>query len=121
MSQYLLSVHTTQGVAHRVPKSPEEMEKFMGTVMALEAEMKANGTFVLTGRLTEPDASKVVRRNEDELVTTDGPYSEAKEHIGGFYIINAADLDEALSWAEKVVDAIRAPIEVRAFVDMPSR
>ncbi len=122
MSQYLLSVHGTRGGdedTHAEPMDPETMKVFMERVMALEAEMKETGTFVFTGRLHDADASTVVRPGEEGHLVTDGPFVEAKEHIAGFYIINAEDLDAALGWADKVVDAIHAPIEVRPFFDMP--
>lgn len=117
MSQYLLSVHSVEG-APSEPPTPEEMQRFMERVNALEAEMKESGTFVFGGALHGPDAATVVHRNESELVMTDGPFVESKEHIGGFYVINAEDLDEALVWAGKVVDTIHAPIEVRPFRDV---
>lgn len=116
MSQYLLSVHTGEGQGHG-PTTPEEMEAFMERIDALEAEMRVSGAFVFTGGLHGPDAATVVRRSEGELVMTDGPFVESKEHIGGFYVIDADDLDAALGWAGKVVDAINAPIEVRPFHD----
>jgi hypothetical protein len=116
MSQYLLSMHTVEGEGHG-PTTPEEMKAFMERINALEAEMRASGAFVFTGGLHGPDAATVVRRSEGELVMTDGPFVESKEHIGGFYVIDAEDLDAALGWAGKVVDAINAPIEVRPFHD----
>jgi hypothetical protein len=116
MSQYLLSMHTVEGEGHG-PTTPEEMKAFMERINALEAEMRASGAFVFTGGLHGPDAATVVRRSEGELVMTDGPFVESKEHIGGFYVIDADDLDAALGWAGKVVDAINAPIEVRPFHD----
>ncbi len=116
MSQYLLSVYTVEGEGHG-PTTPEEMEDFMVRINALEAEMRTSGAFVFTGGLHGPDAATVVRRSDGELVMTDGPFVESKEHIGGFYVINADDLDAALAWAGKVVDAINAPIEVRPFFD----
>ncbi len=116
MSQYLLSMHVVEGEA-RQPMPPEKMQEFMERVNALEAEMRAGGAFVFTGGLHGPDAATVVRRSDGDLVMTDGPYVESKEHIGGFYVINADDLDEALTWAGKVVDAIGHPIEVRPFHD----
>jgi len=120
MSQYMLSVHTEAGgESHERSMTPEEMQTFMERVVALEAEMKASGTFVFTGRLHGADAATVVRPSDGGLVMTDGPFVESKEHIGGFYIINADDLDAALAWAGKVVDAINAPIEVRPFFEMP--
>jgi len=91
------------------------MGAFMERVAALEAEMEASGTFVFGGALHGPDAATVVGVGDGDLVMTDGPFVEAKEHIAGFYIINADDLDAALAWAGKVVDAINHPIEVRPF------
>ena len=120
MSQYMLSVHAeASGEAHEQSMTPEEMQTFMERVVALEAEMKASGTFVFTGRLHDADAATVVRPSDGGLVKTDGPFVESKEHIAGFYIINADDLDAALAWAGKVVDAINHPIEVRPFFEMP--
>ena len=75
----------------------------------------ASGTFVFGGALHGPDAATVVRESDGDVVMTDGPFVEAKEHVAGFYIINADDLDAALAWARKVVDAIDHPIEVRPF------
>ena len=78
--------------------------------------MEASGTFVFGGALHGPDASTVFRESGGEVVMTDGPFVEAKEHIAGFYIINADDLDAAaMAWARKVVEAIRHPLEVRPF------
>lgn len=118
MSQYLLSVHSVAGEPPQHPPTPDDMQAMMERVTALETEMKATGTFIFGGALHDPDAATVVRSRDGELVMTDGPFAESKEHIGGFYIINADDLDAALSWAGKVVGAINAPIEVRPFRDV---
>ncbi|MCZ6567985.1 MAG: YciI family protein [Actinobacteria bacterium] len=118
MSQYLLSTYAGDSEV-RTPMTPEETQTFMDRITALEAEMKASGTFVFTGRLHDPDAATVVRSQDGDLVMTDGPFAESKEHIAGFYIINAGDLDAALAWAGKVVDAINHPIEVTPFFEMP--
>lgn len=115
MSQYLLSTYTAEREVSTSPRTPEEMKTFMERVVALETEMDAGGTFVFGGALHGPDAATVVRKGDGDVVMTDGPFVESKEHIGGFYIINAGDLDEALAWAAKVVDAINSPIEVRPF------
>jgi hypothetical protein len=115
MSQYLLSTYAVEGEVPGAPRTPEEMQAFMQRVVALEAEMEASGTFVFGGALHDPEAATVVRMGGSDLVMTDGPFVEAKEHIAGFYIINADDLDAALAWARKVVDAINHPIEVRPF------
>ncbi|MFV2000754.1 MAG: YciI family protein [Acidimicrobiia bacterium] len=116
MSQYLLSMHVVEGEV-REPMPPERMQEFMERINALETEMRDSGAFVFTGGLHGPDAATVVRSNDGDLVITDGPFVESKEHIGGFYVINADDLDAALAWAGKVVDAINHPIEVRPFRD----
>ncbi len=115
MSRYLLSTYAAEGEVPGAPRTPEEMGAFMERVAALEAEMEASGAFVFGGALHGPDAATVVGVGDGDLVMTDGPFVEAKEHIAGFYIINADDLDAALAWAGKVVDAISRPIEVRPF------
>lgn len=119
MTQYLLSLHVTEGV-QMGPQTAEEAEAFMHRIEELEAEMRSDGAFVFTGGLHGPDAATVVSRRGDELLTTDGPFVESKEHIAGFYVIEAADLDAALAWAGKVVDVVHAPIEVRPFRDARS-
>ena len=94
MSQYLLSTYMVEGEVRGGPQSPEEMQAFMQRIIALEAEMDEKGS--------------------DPLMT-DGPFAESKEHLGGFYILNAEDLDEALAWAGQVADATNHAIEVRPF------
>jgi hypothetical protein len=115
MSEYLLSTYAVEGEVPGAPRTPEEMEAFMQRVVALEDEMEASGTFVFGGALHGPDAATVLRVSDDDVVMTDGPFVEAKEHIAGFYIINAVDLDAALTWARKVAHAVKHPIEVRPF------
>jgi hypothetical protein len=115
MSQYLLSTYAVEGEVPGAPRTPEEMQAFMQRVVALGDEMEANGTFVFGGALHDPEAATVLRMGVGDLVMTDGPFVEAKEHVAGFYIINADDLDAALAWARKVVEAINHPIEVRPF------
>ena len=117
MGQYLLSTHSTAGGRPEgAPASPEQMQEFMGRVMALEAEMEEAGAFVFGGALHGPDAATVISDNAGEALLTDGPYVEAKEHIAGFYIVNAADLDEALEWGRKTAAATNHSIEVRPFM-----
>jgi hypothetical protein len=91
------------------------MQAMMKGIVDLEAEMETSGTFVFGGALHGVDAATVVRNNEGDVVMTDGPFVEAKEHVAGFYIINADDLDEALAWGAKVSNATGGPIEVRPF------
>ena len=115
MSQYLLATYAVEGEVPAAPQTPEDMQKFMQRVIDLEAEMEATGTFVFGGRLHGPDAATVLRPTAGDVVMTDGPFAESKEHIAGFYIINADDLDAALAWADRVTAAINHPIEVRPF------
>jgi hypothetical protein len=116
MSQYLLSVYEVEGEVASGPSTPEEMQTFMGRVIALEEEMDRAGAFAFGGALHGPETATVIRGGTGlDKVTTDGPFVEAKEHIGGFYIINAENLDDALAWAAKVVEAINHDIEVRPF------
>ena len=116
MTRYMLSVHSANGVAQE-PMSAEEMQQSWQQIGALESEMKAAGAWVFSGRLHEPGTATVVRVANGEILTTDGPFAEAKEHLGGFYIINADDLDAALAWASKATRIIGAPIEVWPFAD----
>jgi hypothetical protein len=117
MTQYLLSVHTVEGQA-RDPMTEEEMRQFMEGIGVLEEDMRSAGALLFSGRLHEPDTATVVRVAGDDVLTTDGPFVESKEHLGGFYILEAADLDAALGWAAKVTACVKAPIEVRPFRDI---
>ena len=115
MTHYLLSVHSVEGEV-RQPMTDEEMAQSHQQLGVLEQEMKSAGAWVFSGRLHEPDtATTVVRLSGGEVVTTDGPFVESKERLGGFYIIEAEDLDAALTWASRVTEAIKVPIEVRPF------
>ena len=116
MAKYLLSVHSVEGEAGD-PMTEQEMQQFMGRVGALEEEMKAEGAWLFGGALHEAETATVVRVSNGEVLTTDGPFAESKEHLGGFYIIEAEDLDAALAWAAKVTAAVKHPIEVRPFWD----
>ncbi|TMK98199.1 MAG: hypothetical protein E6G34_11095 [Actinobacteria bacterium] len=116
MPHYLLSAHSVEGEA-RQPMTDEEMKEISMRVGALEDEMKSAGAFVFGGRLHQPDAATVVRVSDGQVLTTDGPFAETKEHLGGFYIIEADDFDAALSWASKTADCVHTAIEVRAFWD----
>jgi hypothetical protein len=114
MAHYMLSIHSVQGEI-REPMTSEEIQRSHEQLGILEQEMKSTGAWVFSGRLHEPDTATVVRMSAGEVVTTDGPFVESKEHLGGFYVIQTADLDAALSWASKVTEAISRPIEVRPF------
>jgi len=120
MTQYLLSVHTGAdgGAQPAEPVSPEQMQQSYQQMQALEEDMKAAGAWLFSGRLTEPDMATVVRGvPAGDAVMTDGPFMESKEHLAGFYIIEADDLDAALGWAARTSTIIGMPIEVRPFWD----
>ena len=119
MPQYLLSANGNGSNPEQM--TPEEMRRGFEQIGKLEAEMKAANALVFSGRLRDPEAARVVRPSKKRVRITDGPYAETKEYLGGFYILEAPDLDAALEWASKVTLAINTPIEVRPFVDMPSR
>jgi hypothetical protein len=115
MTRYLLAVHTADGEA-REPMTEEQMRQGHEQVAGLEREMNAAGALLFSGRLEAPNTATVVRASGGEALTTDGPYLESKEAIGGFYIIEAQDYDAALTWASKTSAAINMPIEVRPFL-----
>ena len=115
MAHYLLSTYAVDGEPPAEQPSPEGMQEMMERIVALEAEMDASGTFVFGGHLHAPDAATVVRMADSAMVLTDGPFAESKEHLAGFYIIHAADLDAALGWAGRVSDCVGRPIEVQPF------
>jgi hypothetical protein len=111
MPRYLLSVIQPDGEA----PSPEFLEPIMRDVAAYDAELRASGAWVFNAALHDAASSTVVRLDGDEITMTDGPYLEAKEHVGGLSIIDVPDLDAALEWARKAARASTLPIEVRPF------
>ena len=114
MTHYLLSVHRVEGEV-REPMTDEELAQSHKQLGVLEQELKSAGAWVASGRLHDPSTATVVRMAGGEVLTTDGPFVESREHLGGFYVIQAEDLDAALAWASRVTDAITVPIEVRPF------
>ncbi len=116
MTQYLLSVHYVEGQG---ATPPEEMQEAFEAVDTFNKKLMESGQWVFGGGLHTPDMSTVVDATGAQTVTTDGPFSEAKEQIGGFWIIEAADLDAALAIAAEGSAACRGPVEVRPFQDEP--
>ena len=114
MNQYLLSVYMVEGAE---PPAPEAIEQAYRDVDALNASLQAEGAWVFGGGLHPPTTATVVRVQNGEVLTTDGPFAEAKEQLGGFWVIKAPDLDAALEWAAKATVACQAPVEVRPFQD----
>jgi hypothetical protein len=113
MKQYLLSIYQPDGEA----PAPEVLEPIMRDLEAVRQELKAADAWVFSGGLHSPSTATVVRLQDGDVVTTDGPFIEGKEHIGGFTIIKAPDLDSALEWGRKLTRASTLPVEVRPFQD----
>ncbi|TME84069.1 MAG: hypothetical protein E6I45_02210 [Chloroflexi bacterium] len=114
MPHYMLAAHTRQ--EDTAPAlTDEEMKASWQRIQRVEADLKSAGAWVFSARLHDPDTATVVRVSNGDVLTTDGPFAESKDHLGGFYVIEAADLDAALAWAARVSEAIGNPIEVRPF------
>jgi hypothetical protein len=111
MKQYQLNIIQPVGA----PPPPEVLGKIMSDVHAFIEEAKTTGAWVFNGGLSAPSSATVVRFKDGEATFTDGPFAEGKEHIGGFVVVRAADLDEALAWGKKLSRATTLPIEVRPF------
>ena len=111
MTQYLLSVFQPDGP----PPESIDMAKMAHDLDMLNDEMRAAGAWVFAGGLHPASSATVVRADGDDVLTTDGPYTEGKEHLGGFTIIDAPDLDVALDWAARLTRVTTLPIEVRPF------
>ena len=116
MKTYLLSVCYPAGSA-RPP--PDALRTIMRDVRAVQREMQVAGVHVFSGGLQPPDTARVQRRRDDAFVTTDGPFIESKELIGGITILRAPDLEAALAWGRKLAGATTTPVEVRPFVETP--
>ena len=111
MTQYLVAIH------HPDNYDPSKEDEAMARdIDGLNDEMVAAGVRIFVGGLTSPSDARSLRAQPDgKVLVTDGPYLETKEHIGGFWVVEAANLDEALAWGRKAVVACRAPVEVRPF------
>ncbi|MGH3756965.1 YciI family protein [Actinophytocola sp.] len=112
MKQYLLSIYQPEGD----PPPPEVLEPIMRDLGKLNDEMRAAGAWVFGAGLHPPSTATVLRAKASDVLVTDGPFIEGKEYLGGFTVIRAADLDEALGWARRLA-AVLEPlwIEVRPF------
>jgi hypothetical protein len=113
MTQYLLSVHGSQEEYDAMPE--EEMQQSFADTGKFNDKLMAEGVWVFAGGLLPVDQSTTVDNTGEKLVVTDGPYAESKEYLGGFWIIEAPDLDAALKWAEEGSKACRGKVEVRPF------
>lgn len=112
MTHYLLTIYQPDGP----PPEAEVLDPIMRDLHALERDMQDAGVWVFSGGLHPPSTATVLRRQGDDMLVTDGPYVEGKEHVGGFTIIDVPDLDEALVWGRRLAETIALlPIEVRPF------
>jgi hypothetical protein len=111
MKLYLLSIYQPDGD----PPPPEVLSRVMKDIEAMNRELKATGSWVFAGGLHPPSTATVVRVKGGDVLMTDGPFTEGKEHIGGFTVIKAPDLDVALGWGRRLAQATTLPVEVRPF------
>jgi hypothetical protein len=112
MKQYLISIFEPAGGA----PEPEFLARVMRDLDQIRAELEAAGSWVFAGGLHEPETATVLRLADDGgVLTVDGPFAEGKEHLGGFTVITAPDLDAALGWGRRYAQATTLPIEVRPF------
>jgi hypothetical protein len=112
MPKYMLTIYQPDG-----PRpDPEFLEPILKDVRAVRKEMQDSGVWVFSGGLHDPSTATVLKLKDGEVLTTDGPYTEGHEHIGGFTIIEAGDLDAALTWGAKLARAVTLPIEVRPLI-----
>ena len=112
MTRYLVAIYRPENYDPAV----SEDEAMSRDISALNVEMKAAGVRIFAGGLQpETNARSLRLQPAGKVLITDGPYTETKEHIGGFWVLEAADLDEALVWGRKAAVACRASVEVRPF------
>ena len=111
MTQYMLAVHDDGSD----PYAPDEIQTVYDTVDRFNQQLQADGHWVFGGGLKPIEAATTVDATGDEVITTDGPFAESKEHLGGFWIIEAPDLDTALKIATEASKACRGAVEVRPF------
>jgi hypothetical protein len=109
--RYLLSVYQPTGGT----PDPAFLDQVMADLDAVNADLEAAGKWVFAGGLHDPGSATVLQLKGGDVVATDGPFTEGKEHLGGITIIEAEDLDEALGWAGRIARATTLPIEVRPF------
>jgi hypothetical protein len=111
--KYLMSVYQPTGGT----PDPEFLEQVVADLEVINAEIKAAGAWVFAGGLHAPDSATVLQLKDGDVRTTDGPFVEGKEYLGGISVIDAPDLDAALGWASRIARATTLPIEVRPFFD----
>ncbi len=109
--RYLLLIHDDESIFPRV--SPQDMEKMMAEYYKFTEDLKASGAYQDSARLRPVATATTVRVRNGKALTTDGPFAETKEQLGGYYLIDVKDLDEAIRWASKIPSAKLGCVEVR--------
>jgi hypothetical protein len=109
--KYVLLIHLDEALYDNL--SPQETERLVGDYQALTKQLKAAGCYIANQRLRPTASATTIRVRRGETLVSDGPFAETKEQLGGFYLIHANDLDEAIAWAAKVPSAKHGGIEVR--------
>jgi hypothetical protein len=116
MTEYMLSVHHNEAdVAEMAAMTPEDMQPIFEAVNRFNERLQAEGAWVFAGGLQPIEQSTTVDNTGEKPIVTDGPYAESKEYLGGFWVIQAPDLDAALKWAEEGSKACAGKVEVRPF------
>ena len=116
MKQYLLGMYQPDGPT----PPPEVLDRVMRDLGVINQHINDAGGWVFSGGLHPASTATVLKLDNGQVVATDGPFAEAKEYLGGFWIVNAEDLDAALGWGRRIIEVTGLPIEVRPFRD-PSR
>lgn len=118
MTRYLIAIYQPDGD----PPPPEVLDPILADITAVNEELRASGSWVFAAGLHAPSSATTLRAKDGEVLMTDGPFTEGKEHLGGFSIIEASDLDAALAWGTKVARALRTlSVEVRPLIDDAER
>jgi hypothetical protein len=117
--KYLILIQSNERSLEAWAKMTDEERMDLGRGhMKLNQEMDAAGVHVASEGLADPELAKWVSVRDGKTIVSDGPYAEVKEHLAGFYLIDCADLDDAVGWAAKVPDAANTEVEVRPVLDM---
>lgn len=118
MTRYLVSIYQPDGD----PPSPEVLDPIMAEIAVVNEELRASGSWVFAAGLHAPRTATTLRVKDGEVLMTDGPFTEGKEHLSGFSVIEASDLDTALVWASRTAKALRTlSVEVRPMIDEADR
>ncbi|GAA1605129.1 YciI family protein [Kribbella karoonensis] len=109
MNQYVLSIYQPDGP----PPAPEILDPIMRDLDVLNTDLREAGVWVFDAGMHPPETATVLRAKGDEVLVTDGPFTEGKEHLGGFIVIRVEDLDAALHWGRRLAKVLGLPVEVR--------